>query len=341
MFFGSFFVFLSAFCGSDVVWFQLVYGFCYGSRQVGVRRLSVYATLRALIYVRYLGLSKLTNAFGITALAMSIAVFIGTTLGGILVEATQDYSAAFAMAVFCIMLSGSLKLVLARQGTETPHYQATSERYFQHHESPQHLKSVTVPAPLSKFSCVDLVMFANALPIRAKILREMSYMRRSLLDSTLRRRMMPMAGWSSNSTDDWEPIPCHYRVTNNPVCRPVAVSRPKYFRRPENCRTDEELAGDPRSSLGVFSRCNIPYRPQAKCMSSCGQRIDKTMYRPSRSLHRVYQQHWVEEKRYRKPRRRCPYRSGGSIDAASREEVRRTAQEDLPRLRSHQMPEAG
>ncbi|XP_001360612.4 uncharacterized protein [Drosophila pseudoobscura] len=148
-------------------------------------------------------------------------------------------------------------------------------------------------------------MFANALPIRAKILREMSYLRRSLLDSTLRRRIIPMAGWSSNSTDDWEPIPCHYRVTNNPVCRPVAVSRPKYFRRPENCRTDEELAEEPRSSLGVYSRCNIPYRPQTKCMSSCGERIDKTMYRPSRSLHRVYQQHWVEEKRYRKPRRRC------------------------------------
>ncbi|XP_026842906.1 uncharacterized protein LOC6590730 [Drosophila persimilis] len=106
MFFGGFFVFLSAFCGSDVVWFQLVYGFCYGLAP------AVYATLRALIYVRYLGLSKLTNAFGITALAMGMGVFIGTTLGGILVEATQDYSAAFAMAGFCIMLAGSLKLLL-------------------------------------------------------------------------------------------------------------------------------------------------------------------------------------------------------------------------------------
>lgn len=72
----------------------------------------MYATLRALIYVRYLGLSKLTNAFGITALAMGLGVFIGTTLGGFLVSKTGSYTAAFAFAGLCIMLSGSLKLIL-------------------------------------------------------------------------------------------------------------------------------------------------------------------------------------------------------------------------------------
>ncbi|BFG03856.1 uncharacterized protein DMAD_02985 [Drosophila madeirensis] len=106
MFFGGFFVFISAFFGSDIVWFQVLYGLCYGVAP------AVYATLRALIYVRYLGLSKLTNAFGITALAMGMGVFIGTTLGGILVQATHGYTAAFALAGLCIMLSGSLKLLL-------------------------------------------------------------------------------------------------------------------------------------------------------------------------------------------------------------------------------------
>ncbi|XP_022225769.2 uncharacterized protein LOC111076329 [Drosophila obscura] len=127
MFFGGFFVFISAFFGSDIVWFQLLYGLCYGVAP------AVYATLRALIYVRYLGLSKLTNAFGITALAMGMGVFIGTTMGGILVEATQGYSAAFAMAGFCIMLSGSLKLLLPtmvrlHKRKQTPRHSYQSQR---------------------------------------------------------------------------------------------------------------------------------------------------------------------------------------------------------------------
>lgn len=72
----------------------------------------MYATLRAIIYVRYLGLPKLTNAFGITALAMGLGVFIGTTFGGYLVGQTGGYTAPFAFAGVCIMLSGSLKLIL-------------------------------------------------------------------------------------------------------------------------------------------------------------------------------------------------------------------------------------
>lgn len=73
---------------------------------------AVYSTLRALIYVRYLGLSKLTNAFGITALAMGLGVFMGTTIGGVVISITQSYMMAFAFAGVCLILSGTLKLIL-------------------------------------------------------------------------------------------------------------------------------------------------------------------------------------------------------------------------------------
>ncbi|XP_030554682.1 uncharacterized protein LOC115758262 isoform X3 [Drosophila novamexicana] len=106
MFLGGVMVFISAFFGTDLIWFQMVYGLCYGIAP------AVYATLRALIYVRYLGLTKLTNAFGITALAMGLGVFIGTTLGGLLLDKTGGYVVPFAFAGLCIMLAGALKLIL-------------------------------------------------------------------------------------------------------------------------------------------------------------------------------------------------------------------------------------
>lgn len=71
-----------------------------------------YSTLRAIIYVRSLGLDKLTNAFGLTALAMGMGVFIGTTTGGILNDFTASYTASFIFAGCCICASGALKLVL-------------------------------------------------------------------------------------------------------------------------------------------------------------------------------------------------------------------------------------
>ncbi|XP_034102187.1 uncharacterized protein LOC117566752 [Drosophila albomicans] len=106
MMLGGIMVFVSAFYGSDLVWFQFAYGLLYGVAP------AVFATLRALIYVRYLGLSKLTNAFGITALAMGLGVFIGTTFGGLLVSKTGGYVAPFAFAGLCITISGLLKLIL-------------------------------------------------------------------------------------------------------------------------------------------------------------------------------------------------------------------------------------
>ncbi|XP_016979732.1 uncharacterized protein LOC108045062 isoform X3 [Drosophila rhopaloa] len=104
--FGGSFVFISAFYGQDLIWFQFLYGICYGVAP------AVFATLRGLIYVKYLGLSKLTNAFGITSLAMGLGVFLGTSVAGEMVGNTGDYTAAFCFAGLCLMVSGVLKLML-------------------------------------------------------------------------------------------------------------------------------------------------------------------------------------------------------------------------------------
>ncbi|XP_075167416.1 tarag [Haematobia irritans] len=111
MVFGGVAVLVSAFYGLDVVWFQFLYAICYGIAP------AFYSTLRAIIYVRSLGLDKLTNAFGLTALAMGMGVFIGTTAGGILNDLTGDYTASFAFAGICIIVAGSLKLLLPHLGS--------------------------------------------------------------------------------------------------------------------------------------------------------------------------------------------------------------------------------
>lgn len=71
-----------------------------------------YSTLRAIIYVRTLGLEKLTNAFGLTAMAMGFGVFFGTTIGGLMYEFTKSFTLPFLFAGICIILSGTLKLIL-------------------------------------------------------------------------------------------------------------------------------------------------------------------------------------------------------------------------------------
>ncbi|XP_037713697.1 uncharacterized protein LOC119549604 isoform X2 [Drosophila subpulchrella] len=106
MVYGGCAVFISAFYGQDLIWFQFLYGISYGVAP------AVFATLRGLIYVKYLGLAKLTNAFGITSLAMGVGAFIGTTIGGELIATTGNYISAFVFAGLCLIGSGVLKLLL-------------------------------------------------------------------------------------------------------------------------------------------------------------------------------------------------------------------------------------
>ncbi|XP_050324546.1 uncharacterized protein LOC126755873 [Bactrocera neohumeralis] len=104
--FGGVATLASAFYGEDVVWFQYTYAACYGVAP------AFFSTLRAIIYVRALGLDKLTNAFGLTGLAMGLGVFLGTTTAAILNGVTHRYNAAFAFSGFCLITAGVLKLIL-------------------------------------------------------------------------------------------------------------------------------------------------------------------------------------------------------------------------------------
>nr|XP_044249032.1 uncharacterized protein LOC108062505 [Drosophila takahashii] len=104
--FGGCAVLISAFYGQDLIWFQFLYAISYGVAP------AVFSTLRGLIYVKYLGLSKLTNAFGITALSMGLGAFIGTTIAGEIVGSSGNYTGAFIFAGVCLVASGILKLLL-------------------------------------------------------------------------------------------------------------------------------------------------------------------------------------------------------------------------------------
>ncbi|XP_017039178.1 LOW QUALITY PROTEIN: uncharacterized protein LOC108086692 [Drosophila ficusphila] len=104
--FGGGAVFVSAFFGQDLIWFQMFYGASFAVAS------AVYSTMRGLIYVKYLGLSKLTNAFGISSLAMGMGVFLGTSIAGELVGSTRNYTPAFGFAGVCLMSSGLLVLLL-------------------------------------------------------------------------------------------------------------------------------------------------------------------------------------------------------------------------------------
>ncbi|XP_020717920.1 uncharacterized protein LOC101460461 isoform X1 [Ceratitis capitata] len=104
--FGGIATLVSAFYGEDVVWFQYTYAACYGVAP------AFFSTLRAIIYVRTLGLERLTNAFGLTGLGMGLGVFLGTTTAAILNGLTHRYNAAFAFSGVCLITSGVLKVIL-------------------------------------------------------------------------------------------------------------------------------------------------------------------------------------------------------------------------------------
>lgn len=103
---GGIFVFMSAFFGESFTWFQFIHIFMFAAGT------AYFSSLRSIIYVEVLGLEKLTNSFGITALLMGIGSFVGMAIGGILVDATEKYMATFAFSGSCLMIAGALKIVL-------------------------------------------------------------------------------------------------------------------------------------------------------------------------------------------------------------------------------------
>ncbi|KAH8384702.1 hypothetical protein KR093_005647 [Drosophila rubida] len=86
-------------------------------------------------------------------------------------------------------------------------------------------------------------------------------------------------------------------------CRMPVVIEPEYFKTPDPCKTDEEMKTE--RSLGVYMRCNPPYRPL--CMGPCFNepRLDSTLYRPSKTLDKEYKKYWVDCVIERAPKRSC------------------------------------
>ncbi|XP_016946642.1 uncharacterized protein LOC108022294 [Drosophila biarmipes] len=99
-----------------------------------------------------------------------------------------------------------------------------------------------------------------------------------------------------------------YVPTNSlkPECLPVDAQKPKYYKQLKPCKTDKELAVQHPKYLGVWGRCDIPYKPEPLCQDPCdlAERLDDKFYKPSKSLDREFDQYWVECF-FRKQKRCC------------------------------------
>ncbi|XP_039483716.1 uncharacterized protein LOC120446689 [Drosophila santomea] len=102
---------------------------------------------------------------------------------------------------------------------------------------------------------------------------------------------------------------CEKFVSQNakkPECKPPLVQKPKYYRQLNPCKTDKELSELHPKYLGVWGRCDIPYKPEPECLDPCdlAERLDDKYYKPSKSLDRKFDQYWVECF-FRKQKRCC------------------------------------
>jgi len=91
-----------------------------------------------------------------------------------------------------------------------------------------------------------------------------------------------------------------------PECKPPVVRAPKYYKQLKPCKTDKELSELHPKYLGVWGRCDIPYKPEPDCTDPCdlAVRLDDKYYKPSKSLDREFDQYWVECF-FRKQKRCC------------------------------------
>lgn len=76
--------------------------------------IAAFVTLRSILLVEVLGLSKLTNAFGWLILFQGFAVIFGPPVGGMFYDATQSYTTTFLFGGSVLTLSG-LALIPLRQ----------------------------------------------------------------------------------------------------------------------------------------------------------------------------------------------------------------------------------
>lgn len=74
--------------------------------------LAFLTALRPIVTVRLLGLDKLTNAFGLSAVVIGIGVLAGTPIASTIYDKTGSYEVAFMLSGVLFILSGLL-IILA------------------------------------------------------------------------------------------------------------------------------------------------------------------------------------------------------------------------------------
>lgn len=76
--------------------------------------IAAFIALRSIVMVEMLGLERLNNAYGLTALFQGIAVLIGSPISGALYESTGDFTTSFIFSGILIALGGIICLPVRR-----------------------------------------------------------------------------------------------------------------------------------------------------------------------------------------------------------------------------------
>ncbi|KAJ6645605.1 Monocarboxylate transporter 14 [Pseudolycoriella hygida] len=99
---------ISALIGTSDVNVQFIYcivvGFC----------IAFFSVLRPVMFVRVLGLGKLTNAFGLSAAMLGVGLLTGTPIASILYERTETFTWTFISCGIFFIFSGTLVILAFR-----------------------------------------------------------------------------------------------------------------------------------------------------------------------------------------------------------------------------------
>lgn len=120
---GGILTIISAFWFNDMVSVQICYAVSWGfligkcckslgNLLVSVNQIAFNPPLRTIIFVKYLGLDRLTNAFGLSMLVMGFGALAGSPIAGFLIECDGTYTYAFVLSGGCQVLSGLVFLCL-------------------------------------------------------------------------------------------------------------------------------------------------------------------------------------------------------------------------------------
>ncbi|KAH8234054.1 hypothetical protein KR038_000392 [Drosophila bunnanda] len=136
-----------------------------------------------------------------------------------------------------------------------------------------------------------MFLFKNCTPIRPKIL-----LRAETLLNDAVRAVLRLSHSDAKSEEKCFKYRPSKKAGSDSSCRPVKVHVPPYYQQLDPCKTDKQLALQHPRNLGVYPRCDVPFKPEYDCMDPClmAVRLDDTMYKPSASLDRKFEQYWVD-----------------------------------------------